>query len=45
MRLGLRYTYAATRVDAGLMVGMTTKDPNVGLTVGFTWVFNAFRVP
>jgi hypothetical protein len=45
MRLGGRYTVGAGRVDAGLVVGMTSKDPGFGVTLGFTYVFNAFRVP
>jgi len=45
MRLGGRYTHAAVRVDAGVLVGMTSRDPDIGLTAGVTWVLNAFRVP
>lgn len=45
MRLGGRYTAGAGRVDAALLVGMTTRDPAFGITVGFTYVFSAFRVP
>lgn len=45
MRLGGRYTAGAGRVDAGLIVGMTSKDPAFGVTVGFTYVFTAFRLP
>jgi hypothetical protein len=45
MRLGGRYTRAAVRVDAGVILGMTSRDPQIGLTAGFTWVLDAFRVP
>jgi len=33
------------RIDAGVFVGLTSIDPTVGLTAGFTYVFNAFTVP
>lgn len=45
MRLGGRYTRGAVRVDAGVLLGMTSRDPQVGATVGITWVLDAFRVP
>jgi hypothetical protein len=45
MRLGGRYTRGSLRVDAALLIGMTSRDPSVGVTAGFTWVLNAFRVP
>jgi hypothetical protein len=46
MRLGGRYTRGPLRLDAGVMLGMTSRDPEIGLTAGFTWVFfNAFRLP
>ncbi len=45
IRVGARYTRGAGRVDAGFLVGMTALDPSIGFTVGFTYVFNAFRVP
>lgn len=45
MRLGGRYTRGAVRVDAAVLFGMTSRDPSVGLTTGFTWVLDAFRVP
>jgi hypothetical protein len=37
-RLGARYTYNLLRVDAGLTIGMTPRDPGVGLTLGATYV-------
>jgi hypothetical protein len=45
MRLGARYTRGAVRVDAAVLIGMTSRDPSIGLTTGFTWVLNAFQVP
>ncbi len=45
MRLGGRYTRGPVRVDAALLLGLTSRDPEVGLTTGVTWVFNAFQVP
>lgn len=45
MRIGGRYTTGTTRIDAGLLLGMTSQDPNVGFTAGVTWVFKAFTVP
>ncbi len=45
MRLGVRYTRGAGRIDAGVLVGLTTRDPSIGVTAGYTHVFNAFRIP
>ena len=45
MRLGGRYTRGTVRVDAAVLLGMTSRDPQFGFTTGFTWVFNAFRTP
>ena len=45
VRLGGRYTRGPMRVDAGVILGLTSRDPQVGFTAGFTWVFNAFTVP
>jgi hypothetical protein len=45
LRLGGRYTRSSVRVDAGVLFGMTPRDPQFGFTVGATWVFNAFQVP
>jgi hypothetical protein len=45
MRVGARFTRATVRVDAGLMFGMTSRDPSIGLTAGATWVFKGFTVP
>jgi hypothetical protein len=45
MRLGARYTVGPGRVDGGILLGMTSRDPSFGVMAGFTYVFNAFRVP
>jgi hypothetical protein len=45
MRLGGRVTTGTVRFDAGALIGMTPRDPDFGLTVGFTWVFRAFGSP
>lgn len=45
MRFGARYTIGAGRIDGGFLVGMTSRDPSFGLLAGFTYVFNAFRIP
>ena len=44
-RIGTRYTIGGWRGDAGLSFGLTSTDPIVGFTLGFTYVFNAFSVP
>jgi hypothetical protein len=33
------------RLDAGVFVGLTTIDPTIGFTLGFTYVLNAFTLP
>lgn len=45
LKLGGRFTTGMLRLDAGVFFGLTTIDPSIGGTVGFTYVFNAFRVP
>ncbi len=44
LRGGLRFTRGAGRVDAGLIVGLTSRDPSLGFTAGFTYLFKAFDV-
>ena len=44
-RFGGRYTIGSWRADAAVLFGVTSRDPNVGLTAGFTYVFDAFKVP
>jgi len=45
LKLGGRYTYGPIRFDAGVFFGMTTIDPTIGFSTGFTYVFNAFTMP
>ena len=45
LKLGGRYTHGSLRLDAGVFFGLTTIDSTIGLTAGFTYVFNAFTVP
>jgi len=45
LKLGGRYTRGPVRLDAGLFFGLTTIDPTIGFSGGFTYVFNAFTVP
>jgi hypothetical protein len=45
LKFGGRFTQGTLRFDAGVLFGLTTIDPTVGLTLGFTYVFNAFKVP
>lgn len=45
IRLGARFTQSAVRLDAGVLIGVTPRDPEFGITGGVTWVINAFKVP
>lgn len=45
LRFGARYTKSGVRLDGGILLGLTSYDPAIGLTAGLTWVFNAFQVP
>jgi hypothetical protein len=42
MRLGGRITTGTVRLDAGAIIGLTSRDPSFGFTAGLTWVFKAF---
>lgn len=44
LRGGIRVTRGASRFDVGLLVGLTSRDPSLGLTAGFTYMFKAFDV-
>jgi hypothetical protein len=44
-RFGGRYTVGAWRADGAILFGVTSRDPSIGVTAGFTYVFNAFNVP
>jgi hypothetical protein len=45
LKVGGRYTRGPARLDAGVFFGLTSIDPTVGVTVGMTYVFDAFKVP
>jgi len=45
MRIGGRFTHNTVRIDGGLMIGMTARDPSFGFTAGLTWVFRGFTIP
>jgi hypothetical protein len=45
MRLGGRITRSTVRADAGIVIGMTSRDPSFGFTAGLTWVFHGFTIP
>lgn len=45
IRFGARFTKGPVRVDGGMSLGLTSRDPEMGFTGGLTWVFNAFKVP
>ena len=44
-RFGARYTHSGVRLDGAILLGLTPRDPEIGFTAGFTWVFNAFTIP
>lgn len=45
IRVGGRYTVRTLRLDTGLLVGTTSRDPGIGFAAGFTYVFDAFKLP
>ena len=45
LRAGGRFTRGTVRVDGGLILGLTSRDPSIGFTAGLTWVFRGFTVP
>jgi hypothetical protein len=45
MRVGGRLTRGTVRLDAGILLGITSRDPGFGITAGATWVFKGFTVP
>jgi hypothetical protein len=44
-RIGARYTIGGWRADGAVLFGFTSRDPGIGIAAGFTYVFDAFRVP
>jgi hypothetical protein len=45
MRAGLRFTQGTVRVDGGVIIGLTSRDPSFGFTAGVTYVFKGFTLP
>ena len=45
LRFGGRFTRGTVRLDGGVIVGLTSRDPSFGFTAGLTWVFRAFTIP
>ena len=45
LRGGVRYSLGAGRFDAAVLFGLTPRDPSIGFAVGYTYVFNAFKIP
>ncbi len=43
--LGGRLTRGTVRIDAGILLGITSRDPGFGFTAGATYVFKAFTLP
>ena len=44
LRIGGRLTRGTVRLDAGVLLGMTSRDPSFGFTAGATYVFKGFTV-
>ena len=45
LAVGIALAFLGGRLLQGLLFGVTPRDPEFGFTAGFTWVFNAFKVP
>ena len=45
VRVGGRLTRGTVRLDAGVLIGVTSRDPGFGFTAGATWVFKGFTLP
>jgi hypothetical protein len=44
MRVGGRLTRGTVRIDAAILLGLTSRDPGFGFTAGATYVFKGFTV-
>jgi hypothetical protein len=44
MRVGGRFTRGTVRLDAGILLGVTSRDPGFGITAGATYVFKGFTI-
>ena len=42
LRAGTRFTVGGVRLDAGIILGFTERDPAFGVTAGVTYMFKAF---
>lgn len=45
VRAGARYTLGRWRADGAILFGLTDSDPGIGVGAGFTYVFDAFKLP
>jgi hypothetical protein len=45
VRVGGRLTRGTVRLDAGILLGVTSRDPGFGFTAGATYVFKGFTLP
>jgi hypothetical protein len=45
LRIGGRLTRGTVRLDAGILLGITQRDPGFGITAGATYVFKGFTIP
>jgi len=45
VRIGGRLTRGTVRLDTGILLGLTSRDPGFGFTAGATWVFKGFTIP
>ena len=45
LRAGGRLTRGTVRLDIGVLLGITSRDPSFGVTAGATWVFKGFTLP
>jgi len=45
IRAGGRFTKGTVRIDGGIILGLTSRDPSFGFTAGLTWVFRGFTIP
>jgi hypothetical protein len=45
LRVGGRLTRGTVRLDAAILVGITSRDPSFGFTAGATYVFKGFTIP
>jgi hypothetical protein len=45
VRVGGRLTRGTVRLDAGILLGITSRDPGFGFTAGATYVFKGFTIP